>query len=83
MSITEIASSTNRPKQGVGTQFLNPAVLMRLVRVMKGEKTSEAIIHLIYDLTLRTNKVLVKVAKDSIGFVHNQVSAPTQIWMIF
>jgi len=41
MSITEIASSTKKPKQGVGMHFFSLAVSMRLVEVIKGEKTSE------------------------------------------
>lgn len=64
MSITEIASSTKRPKQGVGMQFFDPAVLMRLVEVMKGEKTSEETIQLTYDLALNMNdEILGRIPK--------------------
>ena len=79
MSITEIASTTNRPEQVVGMHFFNPPVLMKLVEVIKGEKTSKAIMQLTYDLALRMNKVPVRVEKDSAGFIYNRITAPTQI----
>ena len=79
MSITEIASTTKRPEQVVGMHFFNPAVLMKLVEVIKGGKTSEATMQLAYDLALKMNKVPVRVEKDSIGFVFNRINAPTQI----
>ena len=76
MSITEIASTTKRPEQVVGMHFFNPAVLMKLVEVIKGGKTSEVTMQLAYDLALKMNKVPVRVEKDSIGFVYNRVNAP-------
>jgi len=79
MSITEIASATDRPAQVVGMHFFNPAVLMKLVEVIKGEKTSEETMEVAYNLALKTNKVPVRVEKDSIGFIYNRVNAPTQI----
>jgi len=79
MSITEIASATKRPEQVVGMHFFNPPVLMKLVEVIKGEKTSEATMQLTYDLALRMNKVPVRIEKDSAGFIYNRVTAPTQI----
>ncbi|MBE0431471.1 MAG: 3-hydroxyacyl-CoA dehydrogenase family protein [Dehalococcoidia bacterium] len=79
MSVTDIASATKRPGQVVGMHFFNPAVLMKLVEVIKGEKTSEETMQLTYDLALKMNKVPVRVEKDSIGFVYNRVNAPTAI----
>jgi enoyl-CoA hydratase/3-hydroxyacyl-CoA dehydrogenase len=79
MSITEIASATKRPKQVVGMHFFNPPVLMKLVEVIKGKKTSEAAMQLTYDLALKMNKVPVRVEKDSPGFIYNRITAPTQI----
>ena len=79
MSITEIASVTKRPEKVVGMHFFNPAVLMRLVEVIKGDKTSEETMKVAYDLALKMNKVPVRVEKDSIGFVYNRVNAPNSI----
>jgi enoyl-CoA hydratase/3-hydroxyacyl-CoA dehydrogenase len=77
MSITEIASATKRPEQVVGFHFFNPAVLMKLVEVTKGGKTTEETMEVAYNLALKMNKVPVRVEKDSIGFIYNRVNAPT------
>jgi len=79
MSITDIASATKRPAQVVGFHFFNPAVLMKLVEVTKGGKTSEETMQVAYNLALKMNKVPIRVEKDSIGFVYNRINAPTQI----
>ncbi len=79
MSITEIASATNRPEKVVGMHFFNPAVLMRLVEVIKGDKTSEETMQVTYDIVLKMNKVPVRVEKDSIGFIYNRINAPNSI----
>lgn len=79
MSISEIAAVTSRPEQVVGMHFFNPAVLMKLVEVIKGNKTSEPTMQLTYDLAAKMNKVPVRIEKDSIGFCYNRVNAPTQI----
>jgi enoyl-CoA hydratase/3-hydroxyacyl-CoA dehydrogenase len=79
MSVSEIAEHTKRQAQVVGMHFFNPAVLMKLVEVIKGNKTSEETMKVAYDLALKMNKVPVRVEKDSIGFVFNRVNAPTAI----
>ena len=79
MSITDIASATKRSNQVVGMHFFNPPVLMKLVEVIKGKKTSEAAMQLTYDLASRMNKVPVRIEKDSPGFIYNRITAPTQI----
>jgi enoyl-CoA hydratase/3-hydroxyacyl-CoA dehydrogenase len=77
MSITEVAGVTGRPEQVVGFHFFNPAVLMKLVEVTKGGKTSEETMQVAYNLALKMNKAPVRVEKDSIGFVYNRINAPT------
>jgi enoyl-CoA hydratase/3-hydroxyacyl-CoA dehydrogenase len=79
MSITEIASTTKRPEKVVGMHFFNPAVLMKLVEVIKGDKTSEETMQLTSDLSAKMDKVPVRVEKDSIGFVYNRVNQPNFI----
>jgi len=79
MSITEIAAATTRPQQVVGFHFFNPAVLMKLVEVTKGEKTSEETMQVAYNLALKMNKAPIRVEKDSIGFVYNRIQAPSAV----
>src|SRR4030042_6505435 len=81
MSISDIAEHTQRPAQVGGMHFFNPAVLMRLVEIIKGKKTSEETMQVAYDMALKMNKVPVRVEKDSPGFIYNRVNAPTGIFL--
>ncbi|MCP4714047.1 MAG: NAD(P)-binding domain-containing protein, partial [Deltaproteobacteria bacterium] len=49
MKITEIASATNRPEKVLGLHYFNPVVIMKLVEVIKGEKTTEETMQIGYD----------------------------------
>lgn len=79
MKITEIASATNRPEKVLGLHYFNPAVLMKLVEVIRGEKTSDETIQIGYDFVLKNNKVPVRVQKDVPGFIVNRVQAPASV----
>jgi enoyl-CoA hydratase/3-hydroxyacyl-CoA dehydrogenase len=57
ISITEIASATQRPDKVIGYHFFNPAVLMKLVEVIKGQKTSDESIKIGYDLAKKIKKI--------------------------
>jgi enoyl-CoA hydratase/3-hydroxyacyl-CoA dehydrogenase len=81
MSISDIAEHTKRPAQVVGMHFFNPAVMMRLVEIIKGKKTSEETMQAAFNLALKMNKVPVRVEKDSPGFIYNRVNAPTGIFL--
>jgi len=76
MSITEIAKSTGRPDKVLGMHYFNPAVLMRLVEVIRGEQTSDETIQIGYEFAKKNNKVPVIVRKDVPGFIANRVNAP-------
>ncbi len=77
ISITDIASATQRPDKVIGYHFFNPAVLMKLVEVIKGQKTSEESLQIGYDIAKSIKKVPVVVKKDSPGFIYNRVNEPT------
>ena len=79
MSVTEIAAATNRPDKVVGMHFFNPAVRMKLVEVIKGEKTSEETMQAAQDVALKMGKAPVRVEKDSPSFIYNRVNAPTML----
>jgi enoyl-CoA hydratase/3-hydroxyacyl-CoA dehydrogenase len=81
MSITEIAGVTRRPEKVVGMHYFNPAVLMKLVEVIRGANTSDETMQLTCDLALKMNKVPVKVEKDSAGFIYNRINAPVQLFL--
>src|SRR5690606_2923475 len=77
MSITDIAAATNRPDKVIGYHFFNPAILMKLVEVIKGKDTSDESIQIGYDISKKIKKVPVIVKKDSPGFIFNRVNEPT------
>lgn len=75
LSITEIASVTNRPELCIGTHFMNPPLLMPLVEIVKGRQTSDQTVQTIKELILNINKRPVLVKKDIPGYVHNRLQA--------
>ena len=79
ISISEIASATGRPEQVIGYHFFNPAILMKLVEVIKGQKTTDEAIQVGYDIAKKIKKVPVIVKKDSPGFIYNRVNEPTLV----
>jgi len=79
MSISEIAAMTGRPEKMLGLHYFNPAVLMKLVEVIKGEKTSEETLRIGFDFVLKNKKVPVRVNKDVPGFIVNRVQAPSSV----
>lgn len=74
ISITEIASATSRPDKVIGYHFFNPAILMKLVEVIKGAKSSDESIAIGYEIAKKIKKVPVIVKKDSPGFIYNRVN---------
>ena len=52
ISITAIAAATNRPDRFVGMHFFNPATIMKLVEIIRGQETSDEAFKTIYDLSL-------------------------------
>lgn len=75
LSITEIAAVTNRPAQFIGMHFFNPAPVMKLVEVIKGQKTSNEVCAKIIDLATKMGKVPVEV-NEAPGFVVNRILIP-------
>lgn len=75
ISITAMAAATDRPDRFVGMHFFNPAVLMRLVEIIRGQDTSDEAFKAVCDLTRAIGKEPVEV-KESPGFVLNRILIP-------
>ncbi|MEM7117215.1 MAG: 3-hydroxyacyl-CoA dehydrogenase family protein [Chloroflexota bacterium] len=73
MSITEIASKSQRRERIVGTHFWNPPYLMPLIEIVKARDSAETAVSATYDLLKRVGKHPVKVNKDVPGFVANRL----------
>ena len=75
ISITKIASVTNRPDKVIGMHFMNPVPVMKLVEIIRGYSTSDEVTELIMDTSRKLNKVPVEV-NDYPGFVANRILMP-------
>ena len=73
ISITQIASSLNKPNRFAGLHFFNPAILMKLVEVIGGAATTVSVIDELKKFATSLNKIAVE-AKDSPGFIVNRVA---------
>ncbi|MDX1748638.1 MAG: 3-hydroxyacyl-CoA dehydrogenase family protein, partial [Halobacteriales archaeon] len=85
LSITAIASSTERPEQVVGMHFFNPVVKMDLVEVIYGEETTDETANAAYAFVEDIGKTPIYVRKDVRGFVVNSVLGPfldEAAWMV-
>ena len=76
LSITEIASATDRPEQVCGMHFFNPPVKMELVEVIYGDETSDDTAETAYEFVESIDKTPIYVRKDVNGFVVNSVLGP-------
>ena len=75
ISITKIASATNRQNQVIGMHFMNPVPVMKLVEVVRGKETDDNTAEKIKELSEKMGKIPVE-CNDSPGFISNRILAP-------
>ncbi len=75
ISITLIASATQRPEKVIGMHFMNPVPMMPLVEIIRGYNTSNATTDQIKKLAKDLDKVPT-VVNDYPGFVANRILMP-------
>ena len=75
ISITKIASVTNRPDKVIGMHFMNPVPIMKLVEIIKGYSTSKETFDEIYEMSKTLGKTPTEV-NDYPGFVANRILMP-------
>ena len=73
LSVSDIQANVIHPQRVVGMHFFNPAPVMKLVEVVKGNQTSNNAVQTIYELCKQLNKTPV-VCKDAPGFIVNRVA---------
>ena len=78
LDINEIAASTSRPGDVVGMHFFSPANVMKLLEVVRGDKTAPDVLLTAMQLGKRIKKVPV-VAGVCHGFIGNRMLMPRQI----
>ncbi len=75
ISITTIASAVAGPERVVGMHFMNPVPIMKLVELVRGERTSDATVDRTRAIAEGLGKT-VGVAEDYAGFVSNRILMP-------
>ena len=75
ISITKIASATQRPSQVIGMHFMNPVPVMQLVEIIRGLQTSQETFNTVKTLTEKMGKTPVE-ANDFPGFISNRILMP-------
>lgn len=75
ISITKIASSTQRSSQVIGMHFMNPVPVMQLVEIIRGLQTSQETFFIVKSLAQKMGKVPVE-ANDFPGFISNRILMP-------
>ena len=77
LNINEIAETTKRPESVIGLHFFSPANVMRLLEIVRGEKTSKQIIATSMGLAKTIGKIAALVGVCP-GFVGNRILAQRQ-----
>ena len=75
ISINKIADVTDRASKVIGMHFMNPVPIMKLVEIIKTNRTSEETINTILNLSISLGKQPVECL-DSPGFISNRILMP-------
>ncbi len=75
ISITKIAAATSRPDKVIGMHFMNPVPVMKLVEIIRGYSTTDAVAAEVVELSKALDKIPV-VVNDYPGFVANRILMP-------
>jgi 3-hydroxybutyryl-CoA dehydrogenase len=75
LSVTGLSNDKNYAERFAGMHFFNPPQLMKLVEIVRTEKTSAAVIETLTGLAKQLNKTPV-ICNDAPGFIVNRVARP-------
>lgn len=73
LSINAISEKVKKKDRFIGTHFWNPAHLIPLVELIRGDETSDATVEFCKKLLEEIDKVPIVVKKDALGFVGNRL----------
>lgn len=76
LSVTEIASVTQRAQQVIGMHFFSPVPMMPLLEIVKGYKTSQETFEKAQILGEKLGKKMIVAQKDYPGFLMNRIWLP-------
>lgn len=75
LSVSEIASATSRPEKVIGMHFFNPAVIMKLVEIIRAEKTADETVETARTFAEKLGKVPVVTFKEAPAGIVSRVLA--------
>ncbi|MBO6903054.1 MAG: 3-hydroxybutyryl-CoA dehydrogenase [Rhizobiaceae bacterium] len=75
ISITRLASQTDRPERFIGIHFMNPVPVMKLVELVRGIATEDATFELAQEFVGRLDKTIT-VSEDFPAFIVNRILLP-------
>ncbi len=75
LDVNEIAAVTKRPESVIGLHFFSPANVMKLLEIVRADKTSETVLATSLDMAKKIGKVGVVVGVCN-GFVGNRMLVP-------
>ena len=75
ISVTRLASTTDRPEKFIGLHFMNPVPLMQLMEIIRGLATDQATYDVAIDLAERLGKTTTN-AEDYPAFIVNRILIP-------
>ena len=78
LDVNEIAGATGRPESVIGLHFFSPANVMKLLEIVRGDKTSDSVIATSLEMARLIQKIAVVVGVCP-GFVGNRMLYPRQI----
>ena len=77
LDVNEIADVTNRPEDVIGLHFFSPANVMKLLEIVRGDKTSKSVVASSLAVAKRIQKIAAVVGVCP-GFVGNRILAQRQ-----
>lgn len=86
MSITKIAEFSGKPDKVIGMHFFTPIVVLRLIELIKGEKTSQNTFELAAKVgltlpALKGKRYIAKIEKESPGFIVNRLTIASSLYL--
>jgi len=75
LSVSEIASATSRPEKIIGMHFFNPAVIMKLVEIIRGNQTSDETVAATREFAEKLGKIPVVTHKEAPAGIVSRVLA--------
>lgn len=75
LSVSEIAASTSRPEKIIGMHFFNPAVIMKLVEIIRGNQTADETVEITKEFAEKLGKVPVVTFKEAPAGIVSRVLA--------